>query len=116
MTERMLTVLSLKALSSPKSEDGDRRRRVGSNHQNYTGLHKLWLDFDERFMKLWFGGDPRSHLRDSSVLVNMAEMVESLPMLRDWRKNSSLQSNSINISVHNSDSDSEGPLGNHFMI
>merc|ERR1719193_1346388 len=60
LTERMLTSLGLKASQPCWNESSAGKMLLNEGQAKYTGMHKIWRDLDENFLKHWFGGDMRS--------------------------------------------------------
>jgi len=72
-TERALTILDIKKPEDPLPSE------TAAEQSGYTGCHKLWKRFDERFMKTWFGGNQRATDGENGVL--MTTLISNLPIL-----------------------------------
>jgi len=72
-TERALTFLDI------KKPEVDPQSETGAEQASYTGCHKLWKRFDERFMKVWFGGNLRTTDGENDVI--MTTLISNLPIL-----------------------------------
>jgi len=71
-TERALTILKIKGPVGGRPSDV-------KPQTNYTGCHKIWKRFDDRFMKVWFGGNLRETDGENGVL--MTTLISDLPIL-----------------------------------